>query len=69
MNEDGERTPISLMLTMRTFGNTMKELTVCHQLALDDKMEKFVDIFMDESYIVMVIKSMQLKKQQIMLIP
>ena len=42
------------MLTMRTFGNTMKELTVCHQLALDDKMEKFVDIFMDESYIVMV---------------
>ena len=54
MNKEGERTPLSFMLTMRKFGSSLKEISICHQLTIEEEMETFVSIYMDEQYIVII---------------
>ena len=55
MDVDGKRHPIGFMLTMRKFDmDSLKKSTIVHQLNIDDKMETFVDIYMDDKFIVMI---------------
>ena len=42
------------MLTMRKFGSSLKEISICHQLTIEEEMETFVSIYMDEQYIVII---------------
>ena len=40
---------------MRKFGkDSLKESTIVHQLNMDEEMEKFVDIYVDEKFIVII---------------